>query len=473
MKLKGILILLCLFALIVNSPTMGQTPEERLAIHGAQLAALNAHDLDTMMSYWAEDGIYDYVSMPPPVPVAYVRMGFEQRFAARPDFRMTEGNTFAADNIVVEEAMTLYTVLETGVEVVIPHLSIYEFENDKIKRVTSYNDRAGIAVQLGQMPAPALPELVPSFALPDAEPTGLSPVEADIEHMARYNGSGNVSYYAQMLHPDAQIFVCPLGRTVNRDEWIALHEMNSGGFSDGSAEVVRRVDLGDGWILSEAINRGTHDGSYFGVEPSGYMMEFRGAYLAHYDADGLITHFNMYYDNLTLMTQITTAPWPLDGIWISTVPTPLGNLTLTTMYVAQDAAKTRYSGSLDEINQMPLLADIYPDADPISQWAGGQADMVGRNKYEATYLGYSRKTIETEIGKMNELVGVFTIKAHFELLDPDTLQGQGTGSYYLIEQDADRDGFPDEGQEPLACIPWAWTGKRLTPLPGCTPPPME
>ena len=65
---------------------------------------------------------------------------------------------------------------------------------------------------------------------------------------------------------------------------------------------------------------------------------------------------------------------------------------------------------------------------PISQWAGGQADMVGRNKYEATYLGYSRKTVDTEMGQMTELVGLFTIKAHFELLDPDTLQGHGTGS---------------------------------------------
>jgi len=458
--------------LIVNSPTMGQTPEELLTIHQAQLDAMNAHDLDTMMSFWADDGIYDYVSMPPPVPVAYVRMGFEQRFAARPDFRMTEGNTFAAGNTVVEEAMTLYTVVETGVEVVIPHLSIYEFEGDKIRRVTSYNDKAGIAVQLGQMPAPVMPELVPSFTLPDAEPTGLSPVEADIEHMARYNGSGGPLHYAKMLHADAQIFVCPLGRTVNRDEWIALHEMNGGGFSDGSAEVVRRIDLGDGWILSEAINRGTHDGSYFGVEASGYMMEFRGAYIAHYDADGLITHFSMYYDNLTLMTQITTAPWPLDGIWITTYPTPLGNLISSTVYVAQDAAKTRYSGTLDWMNSFALFAELFPDSDPaLDKAAGGEAVVVGRNKYKATYMGYYRK-LDSSTGGV-AIDGIWTADANFELIGPDQLKGHGTGSYYLAAQDADQDGFPDEGQEPVLCLPWTWAGKRLTPVPGCEPPPME
>jgi len=205
---------------------------------------------------------------------------------------------------------------------------------------------------------------------------------------------------------------------------------------------------------------------------NGKRMVFTGI-LIHRIADGKIIENWWMLDNYAMMSQMMAPEvWPLDGIWVSTVPTPLGNLTLTTTYVAQDAAKTRYSGSLDEINAMPLLADIYPDADPTPQWAGGQAELVGPNKYEATYLGYSRKTVDTEIGRMNELVGLFTIKAYFELLDPDTLEGHGTGSYYLIEQDADRDGFPDEGQEPVACVPWTWTGKRLTPLPGCTPPPM-
>ena len=206
---------------------------------------------------------------------------------------------------------------------------------------------------------------------------------------------------------------------------------------------------------------------------NGKRMVFTGIVL-HRIADGQIIENWWMLDNYAMMNQMMAPEvWPLDGIWVSTVPTPMGNLTLTTMYVAQDAAKTSYSGSLDEVNAMPLLADIYPGADPYPQWAGGQADMVGPNKYEATYLGYSRKTVETEIGEMNELLGLFTIKAYFELLDPDTLQGQGTGSYYLIEQDADRDGFPDEGQEPVACIPWAWTGKRVGQMQGCTPPPLE
>jgi predicted ester cyclase len=196
--------------------------------------------------------------------------------------------------------------------------------------------------------------------------------------------------------------------------------------------------------------------------------------IIHRIADGQVIENWWMLDNYAMMNQ-AMAPeiWPLDGIWVSTVPTPMGNLVMTTMYVAQDAAKTRYSGSLDIINPMPLLGEIYPVTDPPSKYAGGEAKLVGPNKYEATYLAYETKTIETEMGEMSEFVGLYTIKAYFELLDPDTLQGHGTGSYYLAEQDADRDGFPDEGQEPVACVPWAWTGKRLTPVPGCTPPPLE
>ena len=59
---------------------------------------------------------------------------------------------------------------------------------------------------------------------------------------------------------------------------------------------------------------------------------------------------------------------------------------MTTTYVAQNVDRTRFSGSLEEINTLPLLTDIYPDADLTEKWAGGHAVMVGRDRYEATFL---------------------------------------------------------------------------------------
>jgi steroid delta-isomerase-like uncharacterized protein len=417
-----------------------------------------------MMSYWADDAIYDLASSPPPVPVAYVRAGFAARFAARPDFHMTMGRVLAAGNVVVEEGMTVYTDVGTGIEVIIPHLSIYEFEGDKIKKVTSYNDKFSSMIALGQIPAPEVPPLVPSVKVPDPEPTGLSPLEANTELLRRWN-SHDAANVAMMDHADFQIYAGPLGTHLDRVAMTAMNELYFTAFPDVQIEVVRAIDLGDGWVLTELISKGTHKDEFMGVPASGYLTGIRVVWLTHYDADGLVTEQSFYYDNLTLLNQMSNPPYSLDGIWITTVPTPIGNLVMTTTYVAQDADRTRFSGSLEEINPLPLLTDIYPDADLNEKWAGGHAVMVGRDRYEATFLGYNTKTVETEMGDMVEIVGLSIIKANFEVIGPDYLYGSGAGYYYMAEQDADRDGFPDEGQDPIAIIPWGWTGKRLTQIP--------
>jgi len=450
-------------------PAAGQTPADPLAIHSAQLAAMNAHDLDKMMSYWAEDGMYDLVSQPPPVPKAYVRAGFQQRFAAYPDFRMEMVRVLATDKVVVEEGLTKYTDTKTGVKITIPHVSIYDIADGKIKKVTSYNDRLGPMVLRGQAPAPVIPPLIPSVALPAPEPTGLSPLAANAELVKRWNGH-EVAGIAKMTQKDATIFAGPLGRALSRAEMAALNEMYFQGFSQATIKPVRTVDLGGGWILMEYTAMSPHDGLFLGAAPLGYLVEIRGAWLAHFDTTGLLTQQSFYYDNVTMTTQMTTAPFPPEGIWITAVPTPMGNYLSKTLYTAQDPGKTKLSGTLEWINCLPLFKELYPDADPSLDYSvGGQAVMVGRNKYDATYLGYSRK-INAKTGAV-EIVGIWTLSAHFEFVALDRIEGYGPASYYLAAQDADQDGFPDAGQKPVVCLPWSWTCKRLTALPGCTPTP--
>jgi predicted ester cyclase len=464
--------------LIACSQGKAEEPVDLIAIADAADKALNAHDLDLWLSYFTDDGVLDLPIMPPPFDTKEkIKAMMEDQFAGSPDWHTTEARIFSVDNIVVAEHAGGGTNTgenslgpATGNAWIWPHLDIYDFEGDKIKRLTTHSDYFGILVQLGLAPAGEMPELIPSSEVPDPEPTGLSPLEANAEFIRRWN-SHDVADTARINGADYQIFAGPLGAHLDRVAMAAMNELYFTAFPDIQIEVVRAVDLGDGWVLTELISKGTHQGDFMGVPKSGYLCGQRVVWLTHYDADGLATEQSFYYDNLTLLNQMTTAPWPLDGIWVSTVPTPLGNLVMTTTYVAQDAAKTRYSGSLDEINAMPLLAEIYPDADPTPKWAGGQAVMVGRDKYEATFLGYSTKIVESDIGRTTEFVGLFTIKAYFELLDPNTLQGYGTGSYYMAAQDANQDGFPDEGQDPVVCIPWGWTGKRLTIMPGCIPTP--
>jgi hypothetical protein len=275
---------------------------------------------------------------------------------------------------------------------------------------------------------------------------------------------------AKIYHADCKIFAGPLGAAVNRVTMTAMNELYFSAFPDIKIEVVRRIDLGNRWVLTEFVTRGTHQGTFFGVPAKGYPTELRAAWLTHYTADGLLLEGDFYYDNVTFVNQMTTAPFPVEGVWITSAPSPLGSLISKTLYVAQDAAKTRFSGTLEFIRNPPVLNDLYPGYDPsLTLYAGGQAVMVGRNKYDATYLGYYRR-FDPKTGTL-EIIGLDILDCHFELVALDRIQGSGTSSFYLAAQDADKDGFPDTGQKPVLCAPWAWTSKRLTQLPGCTPTP--
>lgn len=303
---KHLLLWLSLLGLLIGGASApAQTPEELMAIRGEYAAALDAHDIDKMLTYWVDDCIYDYVQAPPiGVGKADIRTGFEELFWAYPDLVTDEGRVFAVDNIVVVEHNTISTFMDTGIVVISPHLDIYEFEGDKIKKATTYGDAASEMVQIGVMEAPVLPPLVPTVEVPEAEATGLSPVEAIVEGFNRWN-TGDLSHYATMVHADAE-FVLPGIGALDKSANTAMHELYLQAFPDRAAEIVRTLDLGDGWAAAEVVYRGTHQGEYFGIPGTGRPFNLRGVALQHIDADGLITYLAAYFDNLTLITQITT-----------------------------------------------------------------------------------------------------------------------------------------------------------------------
>jgi steroid delta-isomerase-like uncharacterized protein len=478
MKFKGFSIALCLCLLTVNGLVLGQEPSDPLSVRGAFAQALDEHDVDKMLSLFADDGVF-YVNYVPELMDTKEKISayFSGVFAGAPDAHTTEGIVLTKDNIVVVDHSMIGTdtgegpgLPTTGKPWNNPHLDIYEIEDGKIKRLTSYADIYGYFVQLGMAPAPDLPPLAPSILVPDPEPTGLSPMEANAEQIRRWNVH-DVPLIAQALDTDLQMFAGPLGAPLDRNAVTAINEMYFAAFPDIQHEVIRTIDLGEGWVVTELVARSTHQGAFIGIPAMGYPSEIEVVWLMRYNADGLITQGSFYYDNQTFMTQLTTAPWPLDGIWITTYPMAAGNLISTTVYTAQDAAKTQYSGTLEFLNSFGP-SGLFPDADPsLDVYAGGQAVMVGRDKYAATYLGYHRK-FDPDTGIM-EIVGISTVAAQFELLGPNLLQGHGMRSFYMAAQDADQDGIPDEGEEPFFCYSPTWTGKRLTALPGCTPAPVE
>ena len=281
-------------------------------LYGQAHQELYDQNLDQFMSYFADAAEYDYVPLPTPMRgKPEIRQFFDDLFYTWPDFRATSEFLLMAGNVVVTEHPTISTHLgewvllgisPTGREVPHIHLDIWEFEGQKIKKATTYGDVLSILIGIGALPAPELPPLAPSFALPAPEPTGLSPLRAVAEANSRWN-SHDLAEYAKLFHQDAEFFIAPLGAALDRDQFIAVQELYVLGHSDISLEVVRMLDMGDGWVLQEVVFQGTHDGPYFGIPATGRPWATRGAVLSRVDASGLTTHMRVYWDEMTNLVQ--------------------------------------------------------------------------------------------------------------------------------------------------------------------------
>ena len=311
----GVSVMAMLLIAGVWGSALAQTEEEMLAMCRDVSDALNAHDLDRAVMHDRDDVVWDNAGVVS-IGKEAVRAAIAALFEAFPDFYTTEGLVLASDNIVLVEHAAGGThqgpfmgIPATGKSLLLPHIDIYEFEGGQIVKITTYADNVSVMVQLGLMPASELPPLVPSFTLPDPEPTGLSPLEAYAEQTARWN-STDASYWAKMIHPDADLLVAALGIPLDRDAYIASQELYTLGMSDRKQENVRVVDLGDGWVFIDIVFTGTNDGPYFGIPATGRPFEVRAGQVSRFDAEGLLTYQHTYFDNLTLFIQLGLVPAP-------------------------------------------------------------------------------------------------------------------------------------------------------------------
>lgn len=86
------------------------TEEDLLAVHEAANNALNAHDVGTMMSFWTDDIVYDYVAAPPPADgKEEVAAFFGAIFQGFPDFHVEQRRILAAGNNLVTECTVTAT----------------------------------------------------------------------------------------------------------------------------------------------------------------------------------------------------------------------------------------------------------------------------------------------------------------------------------------------------------------------------
>jgi len=287
-------------------PVADEAKEKMLALMVALDDAYNAHDTEGVLSFFTDDAIFDFATatMPPPFDKEGEREMLDWLWEAYPNFTLVDQLHLASvpGKVGVTEHTDLYLYPDTGAPIATPHICVKDFEGDKMTRHTVFGDFAMEPIQAGVMPPRNLGDMTPSFTLPDTEATGLAPMEASAELMARLN-SGDLQNAAKMIRKDVDVWFPFILRKATRSEFIDIYEQMLGGFSDAHWEKIRRVDMGEGWVYFEGTLKGTNDGEFLGKAATGLPMEVRGGWVEHYDENGLATYLHAHFDSLSMPGQ--------------------------------------------------------------------------------------------------------------------------------------------------------------------------
>jgi hypothetical protein len=170
--------------------------------------------------------------------------------------------------------------------------------------------------------------------------------------------------------------------------------------------------------------------------------------------------------------QDTEESWqgiPLAGAWIATLEDSdlVGYATIT----PENPEHTKFGQRWQQYNPDPTVSGMFPEADRQSDWVG-QIVQTGWNTYESTVVYYGTQKVEDQ--RRPQILYIAVLYGEGRLVDLNTFTSAGTFAVFLAEQDADGDGFPDEGQEPVMCVPYALEScKRVQVMPPCGPlPPL-
>jgi hypothetical protein len=180
---------------------------------------------------------------------------------------------------------------------------------------------------------------------------------------------------------------------------------------------------------------------------------------------------------------------PLAGTWIGSfeLDGPYSTrLVLPESFTPMDPEGNRLRYVARAVNPDHTFVGLFPKAAHFSDYVGTYV-RAGTNVYDFTTIGYG--TADPEAGKFRgEIQFIEVLSGTAELLDDNTLVQDTVLSLFstidnpdfafpwapntpvpLHDQDADEDGFPDEGEQPIFCVPWPHMSQRLQLMPPCQP----
>jgi hypothetical protein len=167
------------------------------------------------------------------------------------------------------------------------------------------------------------------------------------------------------------------------------------------------------------------------------------------------------------------------GAWSITSPQWPSGVVGTLVLSPEDPRTGRYSWVGGPVNMDPTLNGLFPDAEAMSQWSGTGV-RTASDECQVTGILYATKKNQP----CDIVTWIWVSSETNKWIDADTLSCEGTCSYYsavehpghmlgdLPDQDLNDDGLPDEGQEPVFCVPYTGLLRRINLMPPCTPTPM-
>lgn len=354
----------------------------------------------------------------------------------------------------------------TGIQVNNTRMVVFRLADGKIVEAWENYDMLGVLQQLGVAP-PTRPTFTwgePSAVVGNPGDSAANRTSVNRMIQEAFN-QGNLGVIDELFAADYVMHDPAFPMEVKGPEGFKMWAgaMLEPFFTDSDIRVCDTV-AADDQVAVRWQWSGHHTGEFGGVSPTGRKISITGISI-HRFADGKFVESWVSYDSLGMMEQLTIPEWSIESTWISAVPTPLGNMITSSTWTARDSEKTQYTGVFEQISSVPVLIDLYPDLDRV-KFAGAWAKKTGVNQFKMTALQYFTKTSEFAL---DEIVGIGILTGNFKLKGSDLVQGQGMGAYYLAVQDADEDGFPDPDEEPVICLPWVWSAKRLTAMSGCNP----
>ena len=161
----------------------------------------------------------------------------------------------------------------------------------------------------------------------------------------------------------------------------------------------------------------------------------------------------------------------LEGAWVSKVP---GTAMQWTTVYTPDASGRRatITGALQVRIPFEVMFPTLPPPVDGSYDFVGEAVMTGPDTAKATMVGYAVKKVtpSAQYPFGEQVLWTWVGSGDIKFTASGKTESTGTMGIYLPEADADGDGLPDPGQNPIICFPVAYPSVRLGLMPGCTPP---